>query len=88
MGKYGKFKSFQDTNGDAYIIYNAHIDGHYNPNHLMSVEKLSDDYLSSLGKEFIEFLENVIFNNIGHSTFDFIIELSIKDIKKRNLIIL
>jgi beta-xylosidase len=47
----GDFNLFQDDNGDAYIIYNSHIDGHYNPNHLMSVEKLSDDYLSSLGKD-------------------------------------
>ncbi|CAF1492715.1 unnamed protein product [Rotaria magnacalcarata] len=49
----GDLNLFQDNNGDAYIIYTAHIDGQiYNPNHLMSVEKLSDDYLSSLGKEF------------------------------------
>jgi beta-xylosidase len=49
----GDLNLFQDTNGDAYIIYTAHIDGSiYNPSHLMSVEKLSDDYLSSLGKEF------------------------------------
>ena len=49
----GDLNLFQDDNGDAYIIYNAHIDGSiYNPNHLMSIEKLSDDYLSSLGKDF------------------------------------
>ena len=49
----GDFNLLQDDNGDAYIIYTAHIDGGvYNPNHLMSVEKLSDDYLSSLGKQF------------------------------------
>jgi beta-xylosidase len=49
----GDLNLFQDDNGDAYIIYNAHIDGSmYHPDHLMSVEKLSDDYLSSLGKEF------------------------------------
>jgi len=42
--------AWNDT-GDAYIIYSSHIEG-YNPNHLMSVEKLSDDYLSSLGKQF------------------------------------
>ncbi|CAF0873651.1 unnamed protein product [Adineta ricciae] len=49
----GDLNLFQDTNGDAYIIYNAHIDASvYKPDHLMSVEKLSDDYLSSLGKEF------------------------------------
>ena len=49
----GDLNLFQDSNGDAYIIYTAHIDASvYNPNHLMSVEKLCDDYLSSLGKEF------------------------------------
>ncbi|CAF3346585.1 unnamed protein product [Rotaria socialis] len=49
----GDLNLFQDNNGDAYIIYTSHIDGQiYNPSHLMSVEKLSDDYLSSLGKEF------------------------------------
>ncbi|UJR09258.1 hypothetical protein I4U23_013504 [Adineta vaga] len=49
----GDLNLFQDDNGDAYIIYTAHIDGSiYNPNHLMSVEKLSSDYLSSLGKQF------------------------------------
>jgi beta-xylosidase len=49
----GDLNLFQDNNGDAYIIYTAHIDGSiYNPSHLMSVEKLSEDYLSSLGKEY------------------------------------
>ena len=49
----GDLNLFQDDDGAAYIIYNAHIDGGvYHPDHLMSVEKLSDDYLSSLGKEF------------------------------------
>jgi beta-xylosidase len=49
----GDLNLFQDDNGDAYIIYTSHInDKIYNPNHLMSVEKLSDDYLSSLGKEY------------------------------------
>ena len=49
----GDLNIFQDTNGDAYLIYNAHIDGGiYKPDHLMSVEKLSEDYLSSLGREF------------------------------------
>jgi beta-xylosidase len=48
----GDFNLFQDDNGDAYIIYNSHIDVIYNPRFLMSVEKLSDDYLSSLGKQF------------------------------------
>jgi len=47
----GDFNLFQDDNGDGYIIYTAHIVGP-NPTHLMSVEKLSDDYLSSLGKQF------------------------------------
>jgi beta-xylosidase len=47
----GDFNLFQDDNGDGYIIYTSHIQG-YNPNHLMSVEKLSDDYLHSLGKQF------------------------------------
>ena len=45
----GDFSLFQDDNGDAYVIYTSHIQG-YNPSHLMSVEKLSDDYLSTLGK--------------------------------------
>ncbi|CAF1299277.1 unnamed protein product [Rotaria magnacalcarata] len=49
----GDLNLFQDDNGDAYIIYNSHIDGSiYKPDHLMSVEKLSDDYLSSLGMKF------------------------------------
>ena len=47
----GDFSLFQDDNGDAYVIYTSHIQG-YNPSHLMSVEKLSDDYLTSLGKQF------------------------------------
>lgn len=49
----GELNLFQDDNGDAYAIYNAHIDeGVYHPDHLMSIEKLSAAYLSSLGKEF------------------------------------
>ncbi|CAF0842463.1 unnamed protein product [Adineta ricciae] len=49
----GDLNLFQDDNGDAYIIYTSHIDGSmYNPTHLMSVEKLSSDYLSSLGKQY------------------------------------
>jgi beta-xylosidase len=49
----GDLNLFQDDNGDAYIIYTSHINRDiYNPSHLMSVEKLSDDYLSSLGKEY------------------------------------
>jgi beta-xylosidase len=47
----GDLNLFQDDNGDGYIIYTSHIEG-YNPTHLMSVEKLADDYLSSLGKQF------------------------------------
>jgi len=48
----GDFNLFQDDNGDAYIIYTSHIDASiYNPSHVMSVEKLADDYLSSLGKQ-------------------------------------
>jgi beta-xylosidase len=47
----GDFNLFQDDNGDGYIIYTAHIVGP-GPNHQMSVEKLSDDYLSTLGKQY------------------------------------
>lgn len=47
----GDFNLFQDDNGDGYIIYTAHITG-AEPTHRMSVEKLSDDYLSTLGKQF------------------------------------
>ena len=49
----GDFNLFQDDNGDGYVIYTSHIDGSiYNPSHVMSVERLSDDYLTSLGKQF------------------------------------
>jgi len=44
----GDFNLFMDTNGDAYIIYTAHIQG-YPTTHQMSVEKLTPDYLSTLG---------------------------------------
>lgn len=49
----GDFHLFQDNNGDGYLIYTSHINGAiYKPNHVMSIEKLSDDYLSTLGKQY------------------------------------
>jgi len=49
----GDLNLFQYDNADAYIIYTSHIDGgKYNPSHLVSVEKRSDDYLTSLGKQY------------------------------------
>lgn len=47
----GDMNLFQDDNGEAYIIYTAHIQEHH-PTHWISVEKLSDDYLTSLGQQF------------------------------------
>jgi hypothetical protein len=44
----GDFNILQDDDGSAYIIYTAHIQG-YPETHQMSVEKLTDDYLSTLG---------------------------------------
>ena len=47
----GDFNLFQDDNGkDAYVIYTSHITGS-GPTHLMSVEKLSANYQSSLGAQ-------------------------------------
>jgi hypothetical protein len=65
---------FQDTGRDAYIIYNANIAASMdNPDHLMSVRKRSDDYLSSLRKEvnieyFVKPLSNVI--HYSNAAFD------------------
>jgi hypothetical protein len=40
-----------DDNGiDAYIIYTAHISGGYPVTHQMSIEKLTPDFRSTMGK--------------------------------------
>jgi len=44
----GDFSLFADDDGTAYIIYTAHISG-FPTTHQMSVEQLSDDYLTTLG---------------------------------------
>jgi hypothetical protein len=46
----GDFNLFQDDNGDAYIIYTSHITGS-GATHLMSIEKLTPDYLSTMGEK-------------------------------------
>ena len=39
-----------DTDGAGYVIYTGHIDaGSYSPAHVMSVERLTPDFYSSLG---------------------------------------
>lgn len=49
----GDFALFVDDDASAYIIYTAHISGKWGPSnetHRMSVERLSDDYTTALGK--------------------------------------
>lgn len=45
----GDFNLFVDDDGTGYVIYNAHIQGGPAPYHLMSVDRLSDDYTASAG---------------------------------------
>jgi hypothetical protein len=45
----GDFNLFQDDDGSAYIIYTSQISAPSN-SHVMSVEKLTDDYTATLGK--------------------------------------
>eukprot|EP01116_Phalansterium_solitarium_P010020 TRINITY_DN24401_c0_g1_i1.p1 TRINITY_DN24401_c0_g1~~TRINITY_DN24401_c0_g1_i1.p1 ORF type:complete len:347 (-),score=107.94 TRINITY_DN24401_c0_g1_i1:115-1155(-) len=44
----GDFSLFVDDDGQAYVIYTAHIVG-YTPNHRMSVERLTPDYIATVG---------------------------------------